>query len=346
MSLFIINEAGDAISPNPHIQIPQGVERVAEGALHDLYFLKELTIPASMVSFGPADLRAYPTDGNFEWFENHFGETVNLEYIHAEEGGVYKSVYGVLYKDTELTLCPPCFKGGVLDMPENCEAVGEYACHGAEIKEVCFPKSLKRVKAGAFLSATFHEGLTLPKLEYGVNAFRNAIIYEHLTIPADVQLSEKMFAYSFLPRRIDLKNEVVPKDCFDGARGVGYVRLHDTVKEIDENALGFSPSFIHKIYVPEGIKLHEKAFHRNGLYIVWNTSKFTLGGVAGGEVQKFAKAYNINFEAVENTEEAIEKFLSHPPEEDDYFGGYSYHEPYFTQTDDDDHSFVEDGLPF
>ena len=155
-----------------------------------------------------------------------------------------------------------------------------------------------------------------------------------------------MFAYSFLPRRIDLKNEVIPKDCFDDARGVGYVRLHDTVKEIDEKALGFSPNFIHKIYVPEGIKLHEDAFCRRGVYLVWNESTFTLGGVAGGEVQKFVEAHNIHFEAVENTEEAIENFLSHPSEEDDYFGGYSYHEPYCTQTDDDGSSFMEDGLPF
>ena len=122
----------------PHYEIPDTVTRIGDRAFTQTYFLKSISIPASVTEFG----------------EDFFWTLITIEEYNVDENSpILKSVDGILYsKDMKILYDYPCRKAAdVYTVPESVETIAEncFLCC-SRLEKLVIPGTVKTVGDYAF----------------------------------------------------------------------------------------------------------------------------------------------------------------------------------------------------
>lgn len=180
-----------------------------------------------------------------------FVMSYHLEAFEVEEESEYfTAVDGVLFTKDKKTLVayPSNRVGEKYTIPEGTEVIAERAFgsrmlnNGAELKEVVFPSTLKKISDGAFMSCMTIEKIDIKELdaleEIGMTAFLGCDSLRSVMLPKNLK--------------------VIGQQAFDYCYSLEYVVfLGDAVEEIDRLAFRNCDKLKY-VYVPDGSLDHYK----------------------------------------------------------------------------------------
>lgn len=179
------------IGEDNFVVIPAEIDGVPVTEI-DADFLKETSITELIFSDGITKIPGFKTGGmlkkitlpsTLEEYTSNLRNCNKLEEINIGEGGLYKTIDGVLYTEDEKTLLTfPPMKRGKFVIPENVETIDFYAFYSSSLSEISFSENLTEIKDYAFSEAGLTD-IIIPSSvkKIGFGAFKESKL-EHVTL--------------------------------------------------------------------------------------------------------------------------------------------------------------------